>query len=183
MADDPPISDDDAAAFRAAVADVQRLRDDRRVRTLRKPPAPRPRFTEADEREVIDELGTARPDPDIETGDELSWRRDGVQHTVMRRLRRGHYHVERQLDLHGLRVEEARRYVAAFLTDAVAQGFGCVRIVHGKGLGSKQRVPVLKQHVSGWLMHSDKVLAFASARPEDGGTGAVVVLLRRQRAG
>lgn len=181
MPKEPPVSDEDSALFRAAVSGAKRLRGDKRVTAPRKRTPPQPRFTEADEREVLDELAAARPDPDLETGDELSWRRPGVQLGVMRKLRRGQYHVERQLDLHGLRVTEARKLVSEFLADAAGRGLGCVRIVHGKGRGSTRRIPVLKQHVGAWLMRSDKVLAFASARPEDGGTGAVLVLLRRKR--
>ena len=96
----------------------------------------------------------------------------------MRQLRRGHWVIQDELDLHGLTTAQARPLLVEFLNDCRRAGFRCVRIVHGKGLRSKNREPVLKGKVAGWLMQRDEVLAFCQARPTEGGGGAVIVLLR-----
>jgi DNA-nicking Smr family endonuclease len=100
---------------------------------------------------------------------------------VVRKLRRGVWVIQAQIDLHGLRRDEARERLGAFLREAVAEGARCVRVVHGKGLGSPGREPVLKGKVRAWLVQKNEVLAFAQARPSDGGHGALVVLLRSAR--
>lgn len=175
----PPISDAERELFRETLDGVLPLKPDAaQGRRHRPPPPPRPRSTEADEAAVIGELLDHDPE-DFETGDELVYRQPGVQHAVMRRLRRGHYRCQAELDLHGLFAGVARREVAAFLAEARAAGHHCVRIVHGKGLRSGNRGPVLKARLAGWLRQRHEVLAFCSARPADGGTGAVYVLLRR----
>ncbi|MES1944191.1 Smr protein/MutS2 [Salinisphaera sp. PC39] len=175
--DKPPISDEDRELFRDALGDIAPVKPGRRP-PRRAPPPPRPRSTEADEAAVIEELLEGDPE-EFETGDELLYRRHGIQHAVMRRLRRGHYRCQAELDLHGLFVDVARREVAAFLAEARDAGYRCVRIVHGKGLRSGNRGPVLKSKLALWLRRRDDVLAYCSARPVDGGTGAVYVLLRR----
>ena len=96
----------------------------------------------------------------------------------MRRLRRGHYRVESELDLHGLTVPEAKQALRDFLARAIARQCRCVRIIHGKGLGSGPRGPVIKQAVNVILRRTDPVIAFCSARQVDGGTGAIYVLLQ-----
>ena len=96
----------------------------------------------------------------------------------MRRLRRGHWVLDDQIDLHGARRDEARTLLAAFLRDCIKRNMRCVRVVHGKGHGSVGRQPVLKGKVRGWLMQKDEVLAFCQARAADGGSGALLVLLR-----
>ncbi|MGB7757735.1 MAG: Smr/MutS family protein [Salinisphaera sp.] len=177
--DDDRISDDEAALFRNAVGPVTDIGHRRRApqRTL---PSARPRMREADEAAVMTELLVdAPPDPDIETGDDLVHRREGVQHAVIRRLRRGHYRCQAEIDLHGMVVDVARRCLSEFLHEALDRGYRCVRVVHGKGLRSGNRGPVLKVKVAGWLRQRDEVLAYASARPVDGGTGALYVLLRK----
>lgn len=141
-----------------------------------------PRQRELDEARVMTDVMSEQFDPaEVETGEELLYARPGVQHQVLRKLRRGQYSVGAELDLHGLIVPEARAAVASFLHDCLAHRVGCARIVHGKGLGSHQKQPVLKSKVNHWLQHHDQVLAFCSARHFDGGTGAVYVLLRRAR--
>ena len=112
-----------------------------------------------------------------DTGDEISFRRDGVQDTVMRKLKRGEYRVEEVCDLHGLRVDEAKAHLREFLAAALAHKLRCVRIIHGKGKGSGPRGPVLKTAVNLILRKTAPVLAFTSARRVDGGTGAINVLL------
>lgn len=138
----------------------------------------RPRQSELDEQEVMKEL-LRDPDPDtMESGDTLVYRREGVQDGVLRRLRRGQYRIEAELDLHGLNRERARLEVMRFLTRCQEQDRRCVRIIHGKGLGSPNSGPVIKSHLNSWLRRRQDVLAYCSARPADGGTGAVYVLLR-----
>lgn len=174
--EDASVDDDDRALFRAAVGPVHSLDRNRRRPYRRRPPV-RPQQTEADARAVMDELLDAPP-VDIETGDNLAWRRDGVQHAVLRKLRRGHYRCQAELDLHGMTVATARQMLGRFLHNAVARDQRCVRIVHGKGLRSGNRGPALKARIGGWLRKHDQVVAFCSAPAHDGGTGAVYVLLR-----
>ena len=120
---------------------------------------------------------------DAQPGDELLYRRAGVPETVLRRLRRGDYRVEAEIDLHGMTGSPERTaQLAEFLREARAHGLRCVRIIHGKGLRSGTRGPVLKNTVNALLRRADAVLAFASARPAAGGTGATLVLLQRARA-
>ena len=172
MTGDP---DDDPALFREAVKGVRPLKDRGRHPPHRTPPSPRPLQLEADEQAALAEMRDG-PLPDV--GDELSYRSEGIQDSAFRRLRRGAYRMDSELDLHGLRANEAKRAVAGFLAEALDRGARCVRIVHGKGLRSKGDGPVLKQRLDGWLRQRDDVLAFCSARREHGGTGAVYVLLR-----
>jgi DNA-nicking Smr family endonuclease len=114
----------------------------------------------------------------LETDDALSFRRRGVGPDVVRKLRRGVWVLQAEIDLHGLRRDEARERVTRFLHDAGRAGLRCVRIVHGKGLGSPGREPVLKAKVKSWLAQRSEVLAFTHARPADGGHGALIVLLK-----
>ncbi len=113
-----------------------------------------------------------------ENGEELLFRRDGLSQQHIRKLRRGHWKVQDHLDLHGLIATEARALTAAFLANAIRNRLRCVRIVHGKGLSSPNREPVLKKKLSGWLAQRDEVLAYCQAPQPDGGGGAVLVLLR-----
>lgn len=118
----------------------------------------------------------------LETDDDLSFRRRGVGPDVVRKLRRGVWVTQAELDLHGLRRDEARERLADFLRDAARTGLRCVRVVHGKGLGSLGREPVLKAKVKSWLVQRQEVLAFTHARASDGGHGALVVLLQTTAA-
>lgn len=177
--DKPGISDAERTLFRETLDGVAPIEPPARHRPGRRPPTPRPRSTEADEAAVIEELLDTDPET-AESGEELYYRHPGVQHAVMRRLRRGHYRCQAELDLHGLFTDTARREVALFLAKARDSGWHCVRIVHGKGLRSGNRGPVLKGRLAGWLRQRREVLAFCTARREDGGTGAVYVLLRRR---
>jgi DNA-nicking Smr family endonuclease len=173
------ISEHDSQLFREAVADARPLPQDS-VSVAPPAPPPRPLKRIEDERQVIVDMLSDPPEgADIETGEELLFARPGLQNSVMRKLRRGHYTVEGQLDLHGLTAAEARAALTRFLHEARAGGMRCVRVIHGKGHGSHQRQPVLKVKVNHWLRQWDGVLAFASTPPNDGGTGAVYVLLKR----
>jgi DNA-nicking Smr family endonuclease len=117
---------------------------------------------------------------EVQPGDELRFARPGVPDNVLRSLRRGLYRVEAETDLHGLNASEAAMHLGEFLREARARRLRCVRIIHGKGLRSGARGPVLKNTVNHLLRRADAVLAFASARPVDGGTGATLVLLERR---
>jgi len=175
------ISSEDKNLFREAVAGTVPL-EQQRVTPHRTPVPARPRQREEDEARVLDDMLSGDLDPaEMETGEELLYCRSGLQHGVLKKLRRGHYAVEAELDLHGLRVEEARQALTAFLHDALARRLKTVRIIHGKGHGSLHKLPVLKGKVNHWLRQREEVLAFCSARPVDGGTGAIYVLLRRAR--
>jgi DNA-nicking Smr family endonuclease len=175
--------DDDIALFRRSVGEVRPLRTER-VEPWRRRPRPVPRQRWADEARVRVEMLIDDPDlAEIETGDELLYARPGVQQSLLRKLRRGHFSVDAELDLHGMIVAEARAALSQFLSECLSGGDRCVRIIHGKGLSSPSGKPVLKSRLNGWLQRCDEVLAFCSARPVDGGTGAVYVLLRNRRAG
>lgn len=171
--------DDEAGLFRRTVSDAVRLKPAARVPEARRAPA-RARFSRRDEREVLAEsLGADVDEASRESGDALRFHRPSVGRRTFRRLARGGYSVQSELDLHGLTVAEAREALQDFIEESCRQGHTCVRIVHGKGLGSGQRGPVLKGKVDRWLRRWDPVLAFSSARQVDGGTGAVYVLLRK----
>ena len=113
----------------------------------------------------------------LDTDDALSFRRPGIGTDVTRKLRKGDWSIQGQVDLHGLRREDAREALVDFIKDAACMGWRCVRVVHGKGLGSPGKTPVLKGKVQSWLVQKQEVLAFVQARPAHGGAGALVVLL------
>ena len=139
---------------------------------------PRAASRRADEARVLTEsLAFDAADLDVESGDELAFRREGVAESSLRRLRRGEYAVRDEVDLHGMTQDEARLALGHFLAEAAHVGRRCVRIIHGKGRGSGHRGPVLKSAVNRWLRRHGDVQAFCSARRNDGGTGALYVLL------
>jgi DNA-nicking Smr family endonuclease len=144
-----------------------------------RPHPPRAGSREADERAALQESLSDGLDAEelLETDDQLSWRREGIGPDVVLRLRRGHWSVQADLDLHGHRVDEARAALAEFLREAQRTGLRCVRVVHGKGLGSRDRVPVLKLRVRHWLTQREEIIAYTQARPAEGGAGALLVLL------
>lgn len=175
----PSPTAEDSAVFRQAVGDAQPLPASGRV--AHPPPRrkPIPYQTLQDEKAVLtDALSDPLDDYDPETGEELLFLRPGLSRQVLRRLRRGHWVIQAELDLHGLTSDQARQMLAAFLNECQHKGLRCARIIHGKGLGSKNREPVLKNKVRHWLMQRQEVLAFCQARPADGGGGAAVVLLK-----
>jgi DNA-nicking Smr family endonuclease len=173
---------EERAAFHEAVADVEPLRWDRVHHEPSLPPAV-PRQLLRDEAAALKESldGPALIDLYLEGGDEAAWRRDGLPKSWLRDLRRGRWVTQEKLDLHGLNRDQARSAVATFLTECRHHGYRCVRIVHGKGLSSPGRKPVLKKLVLGWLSQHREVLAFCQARAAEGGAGAVVVLLTASR--
>ena len=172
-------AESEAEQFRQAVAGAHRLRDPGSRPPERAPIAPLPLQRERDEREALRESLSDEIDVDsyLDTDESLSYRRPGVGPDVPRRLRRGEWAIRRQIDLHGLRVDEAREALGVFLAACARQEIRCARIIHGKGLGSVNREPVLKGKVMRWLIQRRDVLAFCRARPNDGGAGALIVLL------
>ena len=144
------------------------------------PPEPRPLQLELDEQQVLREAMSDEFDVStlLDVDDQLSFRQPGIGLDVTRKLRGGHWSIQRQLDLHGLRVDEAREALGQFIRLSHRTGIRCVRVVHGKGLGSPGRTPVLKGRVQRWLVQKKEVLAFVQARPAEGGAGALVVLLQ-----
>jgi|SRR6056297_3519680 len=169
-------SDDDRELFRKAVQDVRPL--PRREEPVTRPaPLPRARFRRADEALVLAESLAVDPEAADDTGEDLSFRRPTVGLPVFRKLRRGEFSVRDEIDLHGLTAAEARVALYEFLAETGFSGARCVRVIHGKGRGSGHRGPVLKRKIGKWLQVRDDVLAYCSARPVDGGTGAIYVLL------
>jgi DNA-nicking Smr family endonuclease len=178
---DKKITDKDRNLFREAMSDVRQLAHKPRVQKSKRRPPPHPLQRHRDEQQVLVDMLSEPLDPsDLETGDELLFSRIGLQHKTLRRLRRGEYSIEAELDLHGHTKLEARQAVVEFLHRCQQQGCRIVRIIHGKGLGSHQKRGVLKQYVNHWLRQRDEVLAFCSALPCHGGTGALYVMLKRQ---
>ena len=166
--------------FELAVGPVQPLPAARRVHHPPVPVEPAPRQRQLDEASVMREALSDEFDVEtlLHTDERLSFSRPGLGPDVLRKLREGRWSIQRQIDLHGLRTDEARNALSRFVRECHQQGLRCVRVVHGKGLGSPGRTPVLKDRVPRWLVQKNEVLAFAQARPAHGGAGALVVLLR-----
>ncbi|MDP3678269.1 MAG: Smr/MutS family protein, partial [Methylotenera sp.] len=166
--------------FLEAVKDVRPLPKDDRAVHVKKKPKPIPnQFIRDEQQALADSLSDHYiPAHELETGEELLYLREGHSPDILSKLRRGHWVVQAAIDLHGLISDEARLYVSTFISDCKKCGIRCVRIVHGKGLGSRNRESVLKHKLRGWLMQKDEVIAYAQARRQDGGSGAVIVLLK-----
>ncbi len=174
------VTDDDKDDFRRAMSDIKPLKVEKRVPAHKPKPKPRARFARADENAVLEE--SLQDDIDsIErhSGGALRFQRQTVGRRTMRKLGRGGYSVQAEIDLHGMTLAEAKPRLRDFIAYSAMQGHLCVRVVHGKGLGSGERGPVLKSAVNSWLRRWEPVLAFISTRQVDGGTGAVYVLLER----
>ncbi len=174
----------DKAIFAQSVGPVNKLPDKGKVVLAPPRPAPVPQLRQQDEQAVLRESLSDEMDVEslLETDESLAFRRPELPPDVLRKLRRGVWALQGQIDLHGLRTEEAREALGQFLREAQTQGWRCVRVVHGKGLGSPGRVPVIKDKVKRWLVQSDRVLAFVQARGDDGGAGALIVLLQSGNA-
>lgn len=175
-----PVEAEDRALFRAATQDVKPITPHGRILPPppRIPPVPLSRLR--DERQAILESlhDPIRWDEEIGGADELAFVRPGLSRQTLRRLRRGDWIAQAELDLHGLTRIQAKQELAEFLHECKRRGVRCAHIVHGKGLGSPNREPVLKYHVRHWLTRREEILAFVQARPVDGGAGAVMVLLK-----
>ena len=166
--------------FVRAAGAVQPMRAHRRVHLAPDQPPPIPVQQQLDDRRVLleaisDEFDTGTL---LDVDDALSFRRPGIGIDVTRRLRKGDWTIQGEIDLHGLRREEAREALSAFVRESHRRGLRCVRVVHGKGLGSPGKTPVLKSKVQTWLIQKTEVLAFVQARADEGGAGALVVLLK-----
>lgn len=172
----------DLDLFHEAVKDARPLKTTR-IHHEPSRPKPIPRQFIRDEKQALaDSLSDEYiPAHELETGEELLYLREGQSPATLSKLRRGHWVVQASIDLHGMVSEEARTYVAKFIAECKKNDIRCVRIVHGKGLGSRNREPVLKHKLRNWLMQKDEVLAYAQARQQDGGSGAVIVLLTSYR--
>jgi DNA-nicking Smr family endonuclease len=164
--------------FRRAVADAEPLSPPKTV-VHRRAHTPVPKQTMADERAALAEslAGPVSLDDALDSGDELAYLREGLRRDVLRKLRRGHWVVQDELDLHGMNRHHALLETSRFIKESRRRGLGCVRIVHGKGLGSRHRQPVLKGLLRKWLLR-EEVLAFSQAPAAQGGSGAVLVLLK-----
>jgi DNA-nicking Smr family endonuclease len=175
----PAIGAEDRHLFREAVGPVRPIVRDRVIAPRARPP-PEPRQARLDEAQVADELMSSAIDPAVlEIGEELSYLKPGVAPRILVRLKRGHYSIADEIDLHQMTAEVARVAVKEFLDACRRADRLCVKIIHGKGLRSRAPGPVLKRLVDHVLRRRDDVLAFASAKPAEGGTGATLVLLRR----
>jgi len=170
----------DKDLFLKAAGPVKPLQQPPKAVLKKEPPKPIPVQRQRDEEAALQEALSDAFDAStlLDTDEHLSYRRPGVGPDVTRKLRRGDWAIQGQLDLHGLRTDEAREQLGQFIREAHGKGLRCVRVVHGKGLGSPGKTPVLKGRVQGWLAQKKEVLAFVQARPAEGGAGALVVLLQ-----
>jgi len=171
--------DDDAALFRDAIGDVRRL-EDTPLPPRKAPPKPRARMAERDELDARSEFQRGMETLELHAaGDVLSHRREVMPSRVFQRLKRGQFSAQDELDLHGATALQAESLLRQFLAEAHQHDHGCVRIIHGKG-GRSDAAPVIKNVVDRILRQRADVLAFHSAPPAQGGTGAVLVLLARR---
>ncbi|TAM28086.1 MAG: DNA mismatch repair protein MutS [Paraburkholderia sp.] len=175
----------DSEMFRREMGAIAPLNAPERASARRAQPVPLPIQTQRDEQAVLHEAISDEFDPEalLDTDDSLYYHRPGISAEVVKKLRRGTWIVQAQLDLHGMRREEAREAMQTFIREAGKRGLRCVRVIHGKGLGSVGKEPVLKGKVRTWLVQKEEVIAFCQARPHDGGAGAVLVLLQPHPVG
>lgn len=180
MSGDNKHNKDDISLFREATQDARPLQQDK-IEPVYPRPAPIPKQSMLENERVLQDMISDHYDPaEIETGEELLFSRTGLQHGLIKKLRRGQFSIRGELDMHGMTVAEAREQLFVFLDECQKKHARCVRIVHGKGNGSPDKIPVLKSNLNRWLRQIDDVLAFCSARQVDGGTGAVYVLLKQR---
>lgn len=165
--------------FKRAIGSVKPLAHTPRVSLAGEPAKPLALQQQRDHDNVLRESLSDEFDVStlLDTDDELSYRRQGIGTDVTQKLRKGHWSLQGQIDLHGLRSDEAREALGQFIREAHKRGWRCVRVVHGKGLGSPGKTPVLKSKVQRWLVQKNEVLAFVQAKASEGGAGALVVLL------
>lgn len=175
---DDKITEEELQFFRDEVSDVRPLVSEKRVETVKKQPSPRPQrhhFEELSEQEILSDPVDLQ---DAVVEDVLFFARSGIQQKVQKKLRRGEFPVEDELDLHGYTVIEAKIAIQDFISECKRRKIRYVRIIHGKGYRSEQKIPILKTHVAYWLPQHKDVMAFSSALPSDGGTGALYVILK-----
>lgn len=174
------ISESDSNLFRRTIGKVCRIENDRVIPARAKPS---PNLSSHRLHGLHNENHKLFPAPEAEIGatDKLYFKRPGIQQKLMEKLRRGQFKIEKQLDLHGMTVVTAEKYLSRFLESCQQNNYRCVRIIHGKGIGSTDRKPVIKNILNEWLKMNHDILAFCSAKADDGGTGAVYVLLRHRQ--
>ena len=178
----PALPDDESKLFRSSIGDIRPLPDN--GKTVFPPDLPWPvlRQDRTDTNPLsTDSLSDHIPQELAESEGEFFFQRSGVAPLTMKKLRRGYWAIQAELDLHGMTSDEARACLIGFLDECKQLGLRCVRVIHGKGLSSRNREPVLRLKTGSWLMQRDEVLAFCQARPIDGGSGAVIVLLKVAR--
>jgi len=179
VSDKKTLSDDDRALFRDAVGNVKSVANDKAPNTTAKPSA-RVKSSQRDDRSVMESLLSELSEADLlETGEHLSYTAPGVQRTVLRKLKSGKYAIQAELDLHGMTLAIAKNELSGFLIECQHRRLLCVRIIHGKGRKHADKAPRMKPAVNQWLQGNKKILAFCSARSNDGGTGAVYALMKR----
>jgi DNA-nicking Smr family endonuclease len=168
--------DDDLAFFRNAMKNVKPLHNDKIVLTK---PLPKKKAYIEEQENINKDILYDHNIREVETEEELLFKRTGIQHYIINKLRRGQFNIQAELDLHGMTVRVAQQEVKNFLKKCQYRDIRCARIIHGKGYGSTTKQPILKNKLNLWLPQCDEILAFCSARPSDGGTGAVYVLIKR----
>jgi len=175
------MEDKDKELFRNSVGVVVPVKQ-RDITLEKKKPKAIQKQRYLDEQNVLHELMDDPSDlTDFETGEELLYSRPGFQKKAFNKLRNGQYVVEARLDLHGMIVVEAKKNLASFIQHCHAKGYRCIKIIHGKGLGSKDGKAIIKSKLNYWLQQREDTLAFCSALPNDGGTGAIYLLLRKSK--
>lgn len=179
---DPALSPEEL--LRWALTGVTPLSPGDRFEVEQTRPAPEPIQRALDDRSVLREsIETPLSLEDrLDSGDEAVFLRAGLPRRVLTDLRRGRWTIQRELDLHGLTRDEARAALGEFLARCLVEGRRCVRLIHGKGLGSPGQFGILKHLSRGWLAQREEILAFCQARPHEGGSGALLVLLRASTA-
>jgi len=179
------LSEEECQSFLDEVADVRPLKAEKRIETAKIKPSPKPKFSQAYSESDQTEQSNTLSDPadirDAVVDEVLFFARSGIQQKVQKKLRRGELPLEEELDLHGYTVAEAKVAILDFLYECGRQHIRYIRIIHGKGYRSEQKIPVLKTHIAYWLPQHRDVLAFSSALPRDGGTGALYVLLKSHK--
>ncbi len=176
------ISEEEQQFFLDEMSGVRPLVTEKRIEPVKQKPAPKPKRRQNDFDDNNLQENSFLSDPvdlrDLEINDVLFFARAGIQQKLQKKLRRGELPVEEVLDLHGYTVAEAKIAILDFLYECRRQNIRYIQIIHGKGYRSEQKIPVLKSHVSYWLPQLNHVLAYSSALPKDGGTGALYVLLK-----
>lgn len=177
-------AEEEANVFRANVGQVSALRDRNRIQHPQKSPAPIPVQSQLNDKAVLEASLSDEFDVEnlLDIDETMSFRRPGIGEDVIKKLRRGEWVPQDKVDLHGMRSDEAREALANFLRRSVRNGVRCVRVIHGKGIGSPDKLPVLKGKVRSWLVQKEEVIAFVQARESQGGAGALMVLLRQPRS-
>ena len=176
------VNDDDKSLFTEEMSNVKRHQHDGIAPYRARPKAVPLKLHQDNEQVLVDMMSDMYQATETETGEELLFKRPGVQDRVFKKLRRGQYSRQAELDLHGYTVAEAKEALIRFFHECRLYNLTCVRIVHGKGKQSPGKEPVLKGKVNHWLRQKDEVLAFCSAQKIDGGTGAIYVLLKRPKS-